>query len=60
MRALWSALSSVRRIINEISEFSGHYSGMSSTAKAKDTHTQNKQSIVVSRQKGEEERNKEK
>lgn len=29
LRALWSPLSEVRRIINEISEFSGHYGGMS-------------------------------
>lgn len=38
-RALWSVLSSVSRIINEIREFSGHYSSMSSNAKAKHTHT---------------------
>lgn len=44
LRALRSTLSSVSRIINEISEFSGHYS---SNAKAKDTHTPEKRRTQI-------------
>jgi len=39
--ALWNAFSSFNRIINEIREFSGHYSCMSNNAKPVDAHACN-------------------